>query len=245
MSTPEAVQAGPCTPWVSAEDVAAACDALEASDVALYEEFAQQAYDYLFEASGRIFRGECGPITVRPCKPNCVCWPDPCGCCYLSTITLSGDPIREITEVKIDGVVIEPTEYRLDKRRELVRLADVDGNRQRWPACQRLDLDDTEEGTFSVSYTYGQDVPLLGQQAAVELACQLASGSPQGGGECDIPESTVEVIRQGMRFEVNHTDALSSLSSVSRFLAAYNPHGLRRRSAVWSPDLPKYPQQVG
>ena len=47
-----------------------------------------------------------------------------CGCQPLDTAPLPGHPVREIIEVKIDGVVVDPTTYRLDGRRKLVRTRD-------------------------------------------------------------------------------------------------------------------------
>lgn len=250
MSTPEAPQPGPCSAWITAEDVADACEALDTSGgVEAYEPYALEASQVLFELSGRRFTGLCGPITVRPCEPGAYCSPaHPCGCCFLSRIRLSGYPVRQVVEVKIDGALVDPAEYRLDRYRYLARLPDADGQRQRWPACQRLDLDDTEEGTFSVSYTYGQEPPLAGLNAAQELACQLAAASPEGdGGECELPEGTVRVTRQGVTIDMERfvEEGIAALPAVALFLQAYNPNRLRRRSAVWTPDVPGFPQQVG
>lgn len=247
MSTPEQPQPGPCSPWITGDEVAEFCTVL-GTGAGVYDDYAEIAVQELFELSGRQFSGECGPVRVRPCEPKCVCWPDPCGCCQLSRVRLSGYPIREITEVKIDGDVIEPSGYRLDGRRYLTRLADADGKRQTWPGCQRLDLDDTEDGTFSVEYTYGQDVPLLGEKAALELACQLAAAAPDAdGGECDLPDGVVRVTRQGITFDREKFVELgwAGLPFVSEFLRVYNPARLRRRSAIYSPDIQPFARQVG
>jgi hypothetical protein len=247
VSTPEAPQPGPCTPWITGEDVAAVCEALEASDIAIYDDVALVAGNALYELSGRRFSGECGPVTVRPCDPHSRCSPDPCGCCELSEVMLSGYPIREVTEVKIDGTVIDTTEYRLDARQRLVRVADADGKRQRWPGCQRLDRDDTEEDTFSVTYTFGQDPPQLGLDAAQALACQLAYATPAASGECELPDGTVRVTRQGVTIDLEEFSRVGVLllPTVALFLEVYNPSRLRRRSAVWSPDLQPFARRVG
>lgn len=247
MSTPEQPQPGPCTPWITGADVAATCDALEASDVAAYDTAAEEASSVLYELSARQFGGECGPLTVRPCRSACACLPDPCGCCTLSRVLLSGYPVREITEVKIDGAVIDATEYRLDGRRYLTRLADADGFRQVWPGCQRLDLDDTEDRTFSITYTYGQEPPQLGIDAAAQLACQLAPLIAGSSGDCDLPDGVVTVTRQGVTFNMEQfvNEGIQFLPLVSLFLTVYNPSRLRRRSAVSSPDLLPYARTVG
>lgn len=256
MSTPELAQTGPCSLWVTAEDIAATCDALDSSgDPAVYDNAAQAASDVLFALSGRQFAGECGPITVRPCAGPCACvhpgrlygWHSPGECGCLSRVKLSGYPVREITEVLIDGAVIEPGEYRVDQRRWLVRLADADGRLQRWPVSQRLDLADTEERTFSVTYTYGQDPPILGIEAAQQLACQIAAAGPDGTGDCALPDGTISVTRQGVTIDIDRfvEDGISALPLVGLFLQTYNPARLTKRSTVWTPDMAPYARRVG
>lgn len=245
-----------CGLWITAEDVAATCEALESSgDPSVYDNAAQAASDVLFILSGRQFLGECGPITVRPCTGPCGCWPPGrvdigwnqrlCG--WLSQVKLSGYPVREVSEVKIDGEVLDASEYRLDARRFLTRLADTDGRAQRWPACQRLDLADTEEHTFAVTYTYGQDPPILGVEAAQQLACQIAAAGPDGTGECALPDGTISVTRQGVTIDIDRfvEEGISSLPLVGLFLQTYNPARLTKRSTVWTPDMAPYARRVG
>lgn len=245
-----------CGVWVTAEDVAATCDAIEGTgDPSVYENAAEAASEVLFALSGRQFSGECGPVTVRPCAGPCGCWPPgrvdvgwaqrQCG--WLSQVKLSGYPIRAIHEVKIDGEVLDATEYRLDARRFLTRLADADGRAQRWPACQRMDLADTEEHTFSVSYTYGQDPPTLGIEAAQQLACQIAAAGPDGTGECALPDGTVSITRQGVTIDIDRfvEEGISALPLVGLFLQTYNPARLTKRSTVWTPDMAPYARRVG
>jgi hypothetical protein len=123
-------------------------------------------------------------------------------------------------------------------------MADVDGNRQFWPSCQRLDLDDTEEGTFSVSYLHGVNVPQPGKDAAAQLACEIYKSCPgnEGVGTCALPKNATRVTKQGITIELG---ALgfdrrkgwdTGMKLVDAFLSAYNPQGKRRRPAIWSPD---------
>lgn len=192
-----------------------------------------------------------------------------CGCVPLDRIDLAGYPVREITEVKIDGVVLPETEivngitqtnWRLDKRRFLTRMADVNGNAQRWPACQRLDENDTEIGTFSVSYAYGQDPPLLGQFAAAQVGCEMYRS--MSGGDCQLPSGTVRVTRQGIT--IDKMAALgwfrqsskrygaaarwqTGMPMVDAFLNAANPYGLTRRPMMMAPGQRRnrFAQSVG
>lgn len=257
--------AGPCTGWVSVEEVAMCCSAEVGSNVDLFEMAATSASQLLYELSGRQFVGLCERL-VRPCEPS-ACgmqvlsrghivdewsgwwagefWePAICDCAAVSRVRLPNYPVREIVEVKIDGVVIAESEYRLDRWQFLTRMADVEGNRQLWPSCQRLDLDDTEEGTFSVSYLHGVNVPQPGKDAAAQLACEIYKSCPgnEGVGTCALPKNATRVTKQGITIELG---ALrfdrrkgwdTGMKLVDAFLSAYNPQGKRRRPAIWSPD---------
>jgi hypothetical protein len=177
---------------------------------------------------------------------------DVCGCAPLSRASLPGFPVDSITEVKIDGVVIDPSEYRLDEWRFLTRLAAADGEPQFWPSCQRLDLPDTEQGTWAVTYDFGQSPPVLGVLAANKLACELFKLCDTG--ECSIPlQGLTQINRQGI--EIRRAPFVSwamqkgvwmtGLMEVDAFLSAYNPGGHRRPPSVWSPDLPQFAERLG
>lgn len=244
---------------------------------ALLEEVAVEASMLLYELSGRLFSGLC-ETTVRPCRAPCHCWVpdervfaehgggwwggwswgdgawshacgDRCGCGQLSQIKLAGYPIREITEVLIDGSVVDPTTYRLDRSRYLVRLDDAGPPlvKRRWPACQNLALDEGPT-TFFISYTFGTDPPPGAIRAAAELACELYRSCPGIDGECALPTNVTRVDRQGITIDRKRVTtflagAETGLFAVDAFLAVYG--GRRRRAAIWSPDVPPFPRRVG
>ena len=60
----------PCTPWITGDEVAERCS-VETTSGALFDLAAEQASDLLFELSGRLYTGECGPKTVRPPCDGC------------------------------------------------------------------------------------------------------------------------------------------------------------------------------
>lgn len=247
---------GPCDDWVDALDISECCGLDYSSDTEdALEAAAEAASGVLFALSGSQFRGRCGPVTVRPCGPGSSCYVPgrsdhvrSCGCAPLSEVLLPGYPVLEIGQVKVDGEVIAPSGYRLDERRKLTRLADSDGDAQAWPHCQRLDLADTEERTFSVTYYYGISPPALGVAAAAQLGCELYRSCT--GGECSLPQGTTKVTRQGITIERNVlatfiAGAQTGLVSVDSFLVAYGSGGAKRRPAIWSPDGPKYAKRLG
>ena len=63
---------GPCTAWITGDDVIACCS-VESSSGFEFDDVADQASQLLFELSGRLFPGECGPKTVRPPCHGCHC----------------------------------------------------------------------------------------------------------------------------------------------------------------------------
>lgn len=175
------------------------------------------------------------------------------GCGALSRARLPGYPVTEITEVKIDGDVVDPTGYRLDSWKYLTRLADPTTLEPRfWPSCQRLDLDDDQVGTWSISYLAGVAPPPLGISAAAQLACQVYL-SCSGNASCDLPAGVTRIDRQGITIErapflawgLKSGSWATGLALVDLFLSTYNPAGLRRRSAIWSPDLAPYAERIG
>lgn len=230
-------------------------------DPVIIENAKLAASQLLWSITGRQF--SCCTLTVRPCRKKCVeacCIPgitnsgypwypvhqadgtwtniscscqDECSCVSLCEVLLP-DPICSINEVKIDGVVVDPTTYRVDDFRKLVRLGT-----DCWPTCQDLTKPDTEVGTWSVNLTYGREIPALVRMAAEEMACELIKGC--AGGPCRLPQRVSSVTRQGI--SVSFLDDMQFLSQgltglylVDLAARTYNPKRLARRPNVSSPD---------
>jgi hypothetical protein len=285
LSTPPGPTLGPCVAWCSGADVAACRGDTTASEFSLFDGKAVEASMLLFELTGRQFSGLCEQTVrpcrdVCGCGwsrwiPSDVALPtwsfgwwggygwgwlnresgSYCGCEALSRVKLAGYPVREIVEVKIDGVVLGPVDvdgnpnYRLDNWRWLTRMAAPGPPVQarRWPGCQNLALDDTETGTFSVSYRYGVSPPPLGVAAAASLASELYNAC--GTGDCKLPSRVVKIVRQGVTYDrvsaaaAALREGASGLPLVDAFIAGYP--GTGRRPAVWSPDVQQFARRVG
>lgn len=276
-----------CSSWIDGNDVAACCDADDSSDGSIFDTVALEASELLYMLSGRLYAGEC-ERTVRPCNTRCSCnwqvlsrghivWYDwysgyygpgswfcdssPCGCTPLSTVWLAGYPVQAISEVKIDGAVIDPATYRLDRNRFLVRMRDpaFPDEMLVWPGCQMLDLPDTEPGTWSVTYSYGRQPPQLAIDAAAQLACEVYKQCLDQ--ECALPKGTTRVTRQGITIEkelflswgfqprqtVSRAKGWQTgLPLVDAFLAGVNPSGLIRQPTIWAPSFTRrFAQPVG
>ena len=264
---------GPCTAWLTGEEVAACCN-VQTSDGAIFDDVADQASQLLYQLSGRRYSGLCSAESYRPPCDSCWCgyqilsrgyvigpWDygyplllcDQCLiACQPSRVKLAGYPVREITEVKINGAIVAPTEYTLWNHRYLSALND-----NVWPLAQDLTLEDTEDNTFSVSYTYGMSPPAAGVAAAGELACQLYQACA-GSTTCALPTGTTRVTRQGITIEKLAFTSWgfkegrwaggrwqTGLPLVDAFLNAYNPSGIRRRPVFWAPGKRQYAQPLG
>jgi len=242
---------------------------LSAGAAAVTGDALQAATEVLWALSGRRF-GLC-TVTLRPCKRACsdVPWPSglwpsvtagmtypmpvnlgggewlnltcgsctrDCSCATLEEVLLPG-PVYDIVEVKVDGDVLDPSSYRLDDGRILVR---VDGGR--WPTCNNLNLADTQTDTWSITARYGEDVPLLGQMAVGELACEFVNLFL--GGECQLPQPIQSLSRQGVSITyVDPNELLDNgrlgMRMSDMFIQTVNPGGLRARARVFDIDGPR------
>lgn len=170
---------------------------------------------------------------------NCVCV-GACSCRPTCEVWLPG-PVAEIVSVTVDGVLIDPSAYRVDDGQYLVRQ---DG--ECWPECQDFDLSATGmdvDNTFVVEYQRGNVVPIAGQIAAGMLACDFAKSCTTG---CKLPGNLSSLSRQGVEITMaDPTDELNAgltgIPQVDQWIRAVNPNHLMSRSRVYSPDV-NYPR---
>jgi hypothetical protein len=156
-----------------------------------------------------------------------------CSCGEVPTVLLPS-LCNAVTQVKVNGVVLDPSAYRLDDNRLLVR---TDG--YRWPRCNNLRLADTEQGTWSVTAAYGLDVPSEAAGVVGELACQVLRA--RNGADCRLPMQLQSLIRQGVTITFPDINAAveagrTGVYLVDLWLAAVNPNRLQQRSRVYAVD---------
>lgn len=205
------------------------------------------------------------PIKIRPCRRRCTeqgyrFLGDPlpwypamldgqiynlscgcageCGCGPLCEIILD-PPAHSIIEIKINGLVLPPSAYRVDDYRRLLR---VDGGC--WPDCQELDRPDIAPGTWSVSYWSGSCPDAGASLALTDLAVNLWRACTGDKG-CALGDNVKQVTREGVTIDFDQTlEAIRSggtgLKRVDLWIYSVNPHGLRRRMRVYSPDVPTH-----
>lgn len=238
---------------------------------ALAQRSVNAAAEIMYALSGRQF-GEC-ELTVRPCRTDC-CDPcemsgyrwtpaliggqwtnvscgtcgDTCSCTKVCEVALPG-PITSIIEVRLNGVVLPPTSYRVDNRRTLVALTRPvdDGNgglveeSYCWPTCQDMNLDATKDNTWQVTYLRGKPVPDGGKAAFSELACELYKACTSDG-TCKLPKRVTSITRDGVTMafldpQTFMAEGLTGLYMPDLWIKSVNPKALPRSAAILSPDM--------
>lgn len=199
------------------------------------------------------------PITIRPCANACIpnrfaasdrfewmtphifdgVWVNSCGCrdrqscsCTLLSEVLLPPPVGEVTQVKEDGVALDPDAYRVDDGNRLVRL---DGGQ--WMACQDMSEPDSQEGTFSVTYLNALPVDGLASYVAGLLAAEFLKMCQ--GQDCVLPRNVVGYTRQGVTVELNagvFPNNRTGIEAVDAWLMRFNPYKASAPAIVYSPD---------
>lgn len=243
-----------CEDWITTEDLESwtqCCD-LATYDSYLVADVLTAASEMMHALLGQQFPGTC-EVTVRPCASGCGCTSPShrsCGCCGVSQVRLGVGQVQSIVEVLIDGAVLAPASYRLDDRRWLVRLPNVGETTGRsWPCCQRLDLPDSAEDTWSVTVLAGNEPPMLARMGAAKLSCELLRG--MSGQECCFqPRAIEQLTREGTSYVINDPAALfdngqTGITEVDLAIQTWNPNRVRSGGTVFSPDTSPASVQPG
>lgn len=156
-----------------------------------------------------------------------------CGCSSLSEVKLAA-PVSIVNTVKVDGVTLASSAYRLDENRFLVR---VDGTQ--WPNQNDLNKSDSQVGTWSVNASYGTMPPDGANLAVGELACEVIKA--MSGQDCRLPRHVTQLARQGVTISVPDLSTLfekgqTGLYLADMFINTWNPKHLRSRAKVYSVD---------
>lgn len=197
------------------------------------------------------------PITVRPCTRECyevtwtgngagweprlehgtwvniMCGHTGCGCTGAKGVYLG--QAGAVTEVRVDGLVLDPTTYRLDGGGLLVR---TDGGS--WPLTQDITAPDTEPGTWSVTYVPGVVVDGAGAAAAGVLAGEYVKACAGADDDCALPSGVTQIVRSGVTLSLTSDvfpEGRTGVVVVDAYVRRWNPYALAAPSTVWSPDV--------
>lgn len=142
--------------------------------------------------------------------------------------------VVSISSISTDGATVDPSAYRVDNRRLLVR---TDG--ACWPRCQDLGKD-SGAGVFTVTGVFGHTVPQELLDAAGILACEI--GKAITNQACRLPQRMQSLTRQGVSVQFPAVNTyldrgLTGLNEVDQLVVQFNPDRLRQAPMVFSPDL--------
>ena len=166
---------------------------------------------------------------------NCSC-AGGCSCAARCEVPFPSS-VAAVTLVTIDGVELNPDAYRLDSWRGRPMLVRVDGDC--WPTCQDMNVGPNEEGAFVITYQPGRALPMAGQIAAGEYACEIAKACV--GADCALPQQLASMTRNGVDIQVVDPtlvaeNGLTGLSNVDLWIRSVNPARRAQRSRVASVD---------
>lgn len=253
-------------PWVVPDPLC--CDSWATVDPAVQAQAILWASSVMYARTGRQF-GLC-EVTVRPCMKracdtagswawwgwsgslwtpyiwqgtwyNCFCGGE-CCCEPRCQVELAG-PVNSIVEVTIDGLVIDPTTYRVDDYRWLVRQGDLC-----WPECPNMDNPSGGAGVWEVTYLRGREVPADILAATAILACEYAKFCA-GDSSCRLSSRVTAMIRQDVSMQFVAPDTLLSMGftgigPVDDVIVSYNPAGLKYQPRVFSQANMPWPRQT-
>lgn len=165
------------------------------------DQLALAASNILYGRTCYKFPGQC-ERTVWPCI-DCHCHCHPCACGTWSVLKLpTSYPVLSIEEVRIDGVPMNPLDYRLDMYKWLVRM---DG--EHWPACNSFGLPNTNSVEIQVDVTVGREPPIELKMAAADLACELKKAC-NADDTCALPPHVRAIARRGVSIEIDDITSL-------------------------------------
>lgn len=145
-----------------------------------------------------------------------------------SRIKLRGGPVTKIHAIRNrNGLVIEPGSYYLVEHSTVQISAGVP-----WTPCN------TE-----ITYSYGNEPPVLGKMAARTLAIEFAK-LWSGDDDCALPQRVTSVSRQGVSYTIFDNQEFieelkTGLYAIDLFLKTVNPDKARNKSKVFSVDAPR------
>lgn len=142
-------------------------------------------------------------------------------------IELEG-PVGDIVSVVNDGVVLDPTTYRVEDGRYLVRADERD-----WSGPTRDDLE--------ITYFRGYKVDVAGQVVTGVLAEEFLK-AVTGGRKCRLPNNLTMVTRSGASYTMStelFPNNATGITEVDTYVYSINPNMLKVAPAVYSPDLHK------
>lgn len=220
---------GVCVPWFTADDICGTGDTTQAQLLAASAVLV--ATRWINDATGGRWSGPCTAFVRPPTGTNTGCSPgtrnrrDP--------IDLSlwlPAPIREVVEVRVDGVAVDPKWYYLsgNKLHASTGYDDEDSPLIPWPT-QNRDRQYGAVDTWDVTVVHGSGPPETLVEAAKRLASELVKQCC-GADDCALPPNAASVSRDGVTisFQPPGGPVMTGIRFVDAQIALYGPNGYGR-----------------
>jgi hypothetical protein len=149
-----------------------------------------------------------------------------CGCSDIGGVQLEA-PVGDIIEVRLEGAVLDPSEYRVEDGNRLVRTTGA------WPVCAGRN--------FTVTYLNGYKVDAMGAYAGGVLAAEFLFALTSDK-KCRLSAKASAVSRQGINMELTpglFPEGTTGLTEVDAYLRLWNPNGIKQAPRVYSIDAPR------
>lgn len=140
-------------------------------------------------------------------------------------------PITEVTEVQVDGTVLDEADYRFYPSGQLLYRVPPDV----WPTRDDKTADCADGDTMCVTVTVGYAPDAWALAVHAELTCELVQACL--GLACRIPKNASSVSAQGVTVTLTPTEAKQFIPAVAGWVAAINPDNAQTIPRVYSPDL--------
>lgn len=233
-----------CSPWAELSDLPDGCPCRTAEsggdlpDDATLGELIDDATDALFVLLGRPAIGVC-ELTVYPCAnsrvpilgpyhPSILGYGgSPCSDCGHDYDVWLDGPVHDVTEVAIDGVTLDPSEYHLEDGNWLVLR---DGS---WPAGGN-----PEDDLFSITYERGVPPSRLIRGSIAEIVNEMwLDQCGNLGAKFSAAVKSMSTGGTNYSYE-DVAAALPKMPQTRMAIAQFNPTNQAMQPFAYSPDVP-------
>ena len=181
-------------------------------------------------ASGRIRQWGGTPAGYDPCDARSCC-----GCNRVDELILGRQPVVQVDEVRIAGVAVDESEWRLTDEGRILRVGGAG-----WPRCQRLTRPDDADDVVVVDYQWGLPVDTHATVAIARFGCEVLK--MLHGQDCALSDGITQLNRQGISIDVLDpfdflADGRTGVIEFDIWLRTVNPHRRHSRPRVRTPDV--------
>lgn len=157
------------------------------------------------------------------------CFGNDVSCGTTNCVTLPFYPATSVSNITIDGVVLDPSKYEVRDQIKVCRKDDV-----QFPTCQDPDISLGGVGSWSITFSHGVNPPVDLVEHTLDYACQLAKRKLDK--PCELPKR-INIDRDFVAFDPMTfvKDGLTGWAPLDSCIRSINPVGARRGARVINP----------